>query len=378
MGTEERATRAARHTCRRPALRQALLSAISFTALLATFSAGLAGWAYAKYDGQITRQDVLQTGDTNIAERSAQRHAANYLIIGSDSRAGTAAKYGRTPGERSDTTILVHLSKDRRHVTVVSFPRDSWVEIPTCAKSGGQSVAQHREMFNSAFSIGGPRCTIATVQKLTGIAVTHFVQVDFAGFRSMVDALGTVSICSPKAVDDRLSRLKLHRGRNQLGGEQALAYVRARETLGDGSDLGRIKRQQRFMGSVLRQALSGTLLRNPVRLTDFLDAATRAIIVDKATSFSDLRGLASAMQGLDPKRVTFYTAPVADRNYSPPGTSLRGKVKLDDKAGRALYGSIIHDQVVRTAPKPGAASSSGSASNAPRPNTNGSEQTCSL
>ena len=126
------------------------------------------------------------------------------------------------------------------------------------------------------------------MQKLTGIAVTHFVEIDFAGFKTMVDALGTVTDLQPETVDDPNSGLTLHKGNNPLDGAQALAYVRARETLGDGSDLGRIKRQQLFLGVVLRQALSGTLLTNPVRLTVFLDAATKAITVDTGTTFGDL------------------------------------------------------------------------------------------
>ncbi|MDQ2796510.1 MAG: LCP family protein, partial [Actinomycetota bacterium] len=239
------------------------------------------------------------------------------------------------------------------------------------------------EMFNSAFTVGGARCTIATVQKLTGIAVTHFVQLDFAGFRSMVDALGTVPICSQKAVDDPKSKLTLHKGINNLGGRQALAFVRTRESLGDGSDLGRIKRQQLFMGVVLRQAMSGTLLSNPVRLTDFLDAATKAITVDSGTSFGDLRQLASAMHGLNPKHVTFYTAPIANRDYSPPGSGLSGKVLLDDHAGKVLYEQIIHDGTSATTAaakpsRPASSSSVAKTSTTPKPDANAAQQTCKL
>lgn len=345
MGTDStaRPTRASRHRRQRPALRRALVSALTFSLLLAMMSVGVAAWAYTKYNGQITRENVLQTGDTNIAEPAIQRHARNYLIIGSDSRQGADARYGRVDGERSDTTILVHLAKDGKHASAVSIPRDSWVQIPTCKDRSGATVPAHEEMFNSAFSLGGARCTIATVQKLTGVAVTHFVQVDFAGFKEMVDGLGRVPICSPRAVTDSASKLDLHAGVNELDGAQALAYVRVRH-IGNGSDLDRIKRQQRFMGVVLRQATSGDLLSSPGRLTDFLDAATKAVTVDKNTSFNDLRDLASAMQGLDPKRVTFYTAPISNPDYSPPGTDLTGKVKLDPVAGRTLYSALIHDR----------------------------------
>ncbi len=339
------ATRSSRHVKRRRStrVRHAVVSAVSFTLLLAACAVGVGAYAYFKYNGQITRVAVLNTSDPNIREAARQQHAMNFLIIGSDTRAGANSSFGNVSGARSDTTIVVHLSPDRSHATVISIPRDSWVDIPACKGSNGAVVPAHTDMFNSAFSTGGPRCTIATVQKLTGIAVTHFVEIDFTGFQKMVNAMGTVSICSPQSVDDPYSGLKLRAGTNKLNGRQALAYVRARETLGDGSDLGRIKRQQMFLGAVLRQATSGTLLSSPSRVTSFLDAATKAITVDKGTSFGDLRTLASSMQGLNPKFVTFYTAPIANQNYSPPGTSMTGRVLLDSVKGRILYDSVIRD-----------------------------------
>jgi LCP family protein required for cell wall assembly len=318
------------------------MTAVSFTVLLVLGAAGLAGYTYQKYNHQIKRVSVLSTHDPAIREAARQQHAENFLIIGSDTRAGADAKFGNVAGARSDTTILVHLSPDRSKATVISIPRDSWVDIPGCKTSTGM-VAEHSDMFNSAFSIGGAACTIATVQHLTGIAVTHFVEIDFSGFQSMINAMGAVTICSPQAVFDPGSGLRLHAGNNRLDGTQALAYVRARETLGDGSDLGRIKRQQMFLGAVLRQAMHGSMLTNPARLSSFLNAATKAITVDTGTSFGDLHTLASSMQGLDPKRVTFYTAPIANQNYSPPGTTMTGRVLLDAAKGRVLYDSVIHD-----------------------------------
>lgn len=387
------------------ALRRASLSALSFTLLLVLSAAALAGGAYEKYNGQINRVAVLQTHDPNIRNAVRQQHAENFLVIGSDTRAGADAGFGNVAGARSDTTILVHLSPDHARATVISIPRDSWVQIPDCRQADGTLVPAHEDMFNSAFSVGGPACTIATVQKLTGIAVTHFLEVDFSGFERMVDAMGTVTICSPQNVFDPGSGLRLTTGENHLDGSQALAYVRARETLGDGSDLGRIKRQQLFLGAVLRQAMHGTLMSNPARLTKFLDAATKAITVDKATSFGDLRTLATSLQGLDPRRVTFYTAPIANPDYSPPGTSLTGKVLLDDAAGRVLYDSVINDRkpvLVKTvdghtvivgktarrgapsiphpttSPSPaGPATPSGTPA-APKANGNAGQQTCSL
>jgi LCP family protein required for cell wall assembly len=369
------AQRSNRSRSRRPVLRRAVLCAVSFTALLGVVFGGLVSYAYAKYDGQIHRISALETKDPNIREASKQSHAVNFLIIGSDSRQGANASYGHEPGERSDTTIVVHLSADRRRATVVSIPRDSWVDIPQCTDARGKTVGAHSDLFNAAFSVGGPRCTISTVQKLTGIAITHYLQIDFVGFRRVVNALGSVTVCSPQAITDQGSHLRLHKGSNRLNGGEALQYVRARENLGDGSDLGRIKRQQQFLGVVLRQAMSGSLLSNPSRLTHFLDAVTRAITVDRGTSFGDLRALAGSLHGLDPQRVSFYTAPIADPDYTPPGTTRGGTVRLDAAEGRALYQSII-DDTSRTPTRRTSTPSTPRA--APKPDRNAAARTCTL
>jgi len=357
---------------RRPTLRRAITTALSFTLLLLGSAAGIAGLAYAKYNGQIKRVKALNVSDPHIRKAVLQKNAENFLIIGSDSRAGMSKSYGNVDGARSDTTILVHLSSGHTKATVISFPRDSWVSIPDCKGSDGQVIPAHTEMFNSAFSIGGPACTVATVQELTGIAVTHFVQIDFAGFERIVDALGTISMCSPVAVDDPESGLKMHPGTNQLDGKDALAYVRARHNLGDGSDLGRIKRQQKFLGAVLRKAMRGDLLRDPSALTGFLNAVTASITLDEDTSLWDLHRLGSSLGGLNPKRVAFYTAPIANRDYSPPGTGLTGKVLLDDRLGRTLYDAVIQDSA------PVKAKTTKHLTHAPKPDGNAGQASCTL
>jgi hypothetical protein len=182
----------------------------------------------------------------------------------------------------------------------------------------------------------------------------------------MVDALNGVAVCSTTPLRDDESGLRLPAGTSVLKGEQALAFVRARYGIGDGSDLGRIQRQQRFLGAMVRSATSTKLLVNPVALTKFLSAATKSLTLDRGTSFGDLTQLASQLHGLDPKRVSFLTAPIANPAYTPPGFPAPppgqggGRVLLDDVAGRVLYDSIINDKP--QAPK--AAKPSGS----PKPN----------
>ena len=324
-----------------------------FTVVLLAVSGTVAELEYTHVNNAIQRETgVLKKNDPNIRNAVRQLHAANYLVIGSDSRVGTK-HLGNEPGQRSDTTMVVHLSPDRKRAIVISIPRDSWVTIPACRTSTGKTIAAHKGMFNEAFSDGGAACTIALVQSLTGIEVKHFVEINLAGFQKVVNALGGVTICSPTAlnINDGNDKISLKKGNNKLDGAQALAFVRLRHGIGDGSDLGRIKRQQRFLGSVLREARGGTLLINPAKLTAFLNAAAKAITVDTGTSISDLKTLFDVLRGLDPKKVTFYTAPIANAAYDPnnPSSTHGSRVLLDAKAGKVLYDQIISDSTVTTA-----------------------------
>jgi LCP family protein required for cell wall assembly len=333
----------------------------AFVGVLVLALGSYAFYEYKKISGNINRVDALATNDPSIKDAAKQLDAENFLLIGSDTRAGANDRYGgdAVGGQRSDTTILAHLSPDRAHATLISFPRDSWVTIPDCKGANGATIPEHDGMFNSAFETGGANCTIRTMQKLTGVAITHYVQVDFTGFKSMVDAVGGVPVCSTEDVYDHDSGLRLHTGQQTLRGEQALSFVRARHGLGDGSDLDRIKRQQMFLGSMMRVATSNKVLFNPVSLTRFLNAASKSVTLDRQTTLNDLRRLAGQLQGLDPKRVTFLTAPIANRDYDPTGqrTTGGGRVLLDAAQGEILWQSLINDKAApkatpSAAPKP--------------------------
>lgn len=334
-----------------------IAASVGFTLVLIGASAAVGKVGYDHLNNQVTHDSrVLDTKDPRIVRPELQLHAANYLVIGSDTRVGQTG-FGNTPGGGSDTTMLVHLSPDHTKATVISIPRDSWVTVPECKDGKGVVHPEHKALFNSAFNTGGAACTISTVQRLTGIAITHYVEINFNGFRSVIDALGTVTVCSPTAVNvnDHYSHITLKAGDNKLDGAQALEYVRLRHGVADGSDLSRIKRQQRFLGAVLREARGGALLSNPGKLTSFLNAATKAVTVDDKTSILDLKTLFDSLRGLDPKHVTFYTAPIARANYDPnnPTSTNGAHVLLDDKAGRVLYDQIINDAkivVTKTAP----------------------------
>ncbi|MEU9217998.1 LCP family protein required for cell wall assembly [Streptomyces ambofaciens] len=274
------------------------------------------GWAvYAKLSGNITSDEAAAAELARYEKErptSLVRGAQNVLLIGSDSRAGDGnARYGRDSGtERSDTTILLHLAAGRDSVTAVSLPRDLMVDVPGCHRPDGSRTEPALQQFNYAFAAGGSACSIRTVEKLTGIRVDHHVVVDFEGFKEMVDALDGVEVCLRRPVDDKDAKLKLPAGRVTLDGEQALGYVRARKSLGDGSDTDRMDRQQRFLGALVNKVQSNDVLLNPVKLYPVLDAATSSLTTDP--DLANLRGLydlVRGLRGIPAERVQFLTVP---------------------------------------------------------------------
>ena len=235
----------------------------------------------------------------------------NILLIGSDTRVGQGTSDAKSvSGARSDTTLIVHLSADRQHVTVVSVPRDSMVKMPPNCDATVPRSRWTVQQVNSAFSIGGPACLINTLEADTGMFITHFAVVDFTGFKGMVDALGGVPVCTPVAIDDPKAHLTLAAGRHVLDGTQALGYVRVRYTEGDGSDLGRIGRQQAFLSSVVQEATRTSLLLRPDRLYGFLDAATKSLTTDPELGLGTMKDIATSVKDIGIKNVAFVTVPV--------------------------------------------------------------------
>ncbi len=230
---------------------------------------------------------------------------------------------------RSDTTIVAHLSADRTRAELVSIPRDSLVDIPSCTMTDGStSRAQRHAMFNSAFATGWDQggdmtsaaaCTIKTVQSLTGLTIDHFVVVDFAGFQAMVDAIGGVPICIPENYYSPDAGLNVAAGYQTLDGPTALAYARARKgTNMNGSDLQRAARQQQLIAAMVQAVLSKNVLTNVPALMSFLDAATSSLTVDPGLSqLTDMAGLALSLRNLKPANISFMTVPVATAPSDP-------------------------------------------------------------
>jgi LCP family protein required for cell wall assembly len=255
--------------------------------------------------------------------------AENILILGSDTRVGQGGGFGSSAvlnTDHSDTLLVVHIAADRQWADVMSIPRDSWVSIPSCMMGNGQMSSATTFKINEAFTLGtldgnktalGVACTIRTVEKNTGIRIDHFVVVNFTGFRDMVNAVGGVPECNTKPINDPLSGLRLSAGHHLLRGWRALAYVRARYTLGNGSDLERIGRQQAFMSSLVDRVKSKLL--DPVAIYRFLDAATKSLTIDdQLGGIKGLYNMATSLKSLPPSRVTFFTLPTYPRSYVDP------------------------------------------------------------
>lgn len=303
------------------------------------FAASFVAIAYHDLQSQVTRVDVAgMVGTARPTRTDAEKVpddyagvAVNILVLGSDTRAGDnnvddSAGSDEVAGARSDTAMIMHVSTDRSRIEVVSIPRDTLLEIPSCTRADGTTTyAQSNAMFNSAFSNGagegttaeniaaGAACTLKTVEQLTGIHIDEFVVVDFAGLQRMVDALGGVTVyVSDDISDAEHTGLVLDAGCYHFDGATALQYARARYGAGDGSDLSRIERQQNLMGAMLRAAQSKSLLSNADDLYSFARSALSTLTTSpRIGSLTTLAGLAQSLQAIGMENVSFITMPNA-------------------------------------------------------------------
>lgn len=340
-----------RHVGPRRSTRRRLLRAVSWLAVFLSFAtlvtAGV-GYAFVRqYNGNIGRLGGIFGPGTGDRSTNTSSGPVNILLVGSDTRAnlapgqsfqGTGAEY--VTGQRSDTIILAHLYGKDDVAQLISFPRDSWVTIPAYTDpKTGKTIPAHFNKINSALEEGGPPLLVKTIQQLSGLTVDHYAQIDFTGFKTMVDALGGVEICLPKAEREPKSGIDLPAGRSVVKGDQALAYVRQRYGLTRG-DIDRIARQQQFLGAIVRKVLSAGTLTNPFKLNAFLNAATKSVQVDDGLSLSGLRDLALRAKGFSSGSVVFSTLPVANPAGMRGGQSV---VLLDDAAVQRLFQGIKDD-----------------------------------
>ncbi|MFC4030877.1 LCP family protein [Streptomyces polygonati] len=322
--------------------RHGVLRVVAFTAAgLVLVGGGGAGYLYYRLNDNIHSVDIDRALGRD-RPKPLPSGALDILVLGSDSRSGANAEYGRASGARSDTAMIVHLERGRKAASVVSIPRDTLVARPACDKPGGKVVpAERTVMFNSAYQAGGPACAVKTVEKLTGLRMDHYVEVDFTGFKHVVDALGGVPLTTTRAIDDPKSHLRLAAGTHTLNGEQALGLVRTRHGVADGSDLGRIELQQAFMKALMNRADGLGVLNSPTKLFSVADTATRAVTTDTGLgSVGRLMGLAQSVQHLGSGRVYTVTLPVryavSDPNRVEPISGQAAKVWAALRADRPI------------------------------------------
>ena len=281
------------------------------------------------------------------------REPLNVLVMGSDTREGEGNNIdGLTGGgERSDTTILLHLSADRKRAYGISIPRDLLVDRPECKKGNGTTIPGATQvMWNEAFALGGPACTIQQFEQITGIRLDHFIKVDFEGFRGMVDAIGGVEMCIPEDIDDPAHNIHIEAGTRKLKGNQALNYVRERYVVGDGSDVGRMKRQQAFIASMAHQVVTAGTLARPDRLVRFLDSATKSLTVDPGLkNVVKIAQLGDQFKGIGLDNIQFLTIPIiyapSDPNRlafkQPEADQVWTKVRKDKPLTKRLSSDVI-------------------------------------
>ncbi|MCH1865281.1 LCP family protein [Nocardioides sp. CFH 31398] len=292
--------------------------------------------------------DVLDVSDQlsdrpDKVEVSGPMEPLNILIMGSDSRDGEGNDIdGLTGGgQRSDTTMILHVSADRERAFGVSLPRDAIIDRPECTTEDGEEIpAESGVMFNTAYAYGGPGCTQQTVEQLTGIRIDHIVDVDFAGFEAMVDAIDGVEVCIPTTVDDPAHDIYLEAGTRELEGREALAYVRERYQLSANSDIGRMKRQQAFVASMANKLVSADTLSRPDRLVSFLNAATKSLTLDpELDSVGKLSELGLQFRNTGLNKIRFMTVPIAP--YEPDPNRLVWTSEADQ-----LWDKIINDEPI--------------------------------
>ena len=272
----------------------------------------------------------LPTRAPQQAVEKGQEPATNFLVLGSDSRisAGDPSQW-QVGAQRTDAIMIVQVSGDRQKVSVMSIPRDSWVDIP------GHGPAK----INAAYSYGGPALTIQTVEQLTGIRINHFIVADFESFKTLTDEIGgvTINLKTPQT----LAGTELDAGAQLLNGEQALAYTRERRTL-PGGDFDRINRQQAWMRAIVSQVFSSGTLSDPTRLYSFLHAVTSTMAVDEGLTVDEMQDLALGMRDVRSKDIKFMTVPTAGTDMSHDGQSI---VNLDADAGALLFEAFATDAV---------------------------------
>ena len=323
---------------------------LTWTSIGIVLVSGFAWLGLGRISGAITRVKVFDNL-VNRPERASS--AVNYLVVGSDTREGLTKaelkelKVGSTKtaaGARSDTMMLVHVSKSRDKAVVVSIPRDSLVTIPAHTGLDGKTqIPEMQNKVNAAFAWGGAPLLIQTLEKKMNLRIDHYVEVNFVGFKNVVDALGGIQVCSKKDINDPKSHLVMSAGVHTLNGIESLKYVRTRDFDGMG-DLGRMQRQQQFVSAVFRKATSSGVLLNPFKVKNLISAVFKTVKTDETLNQGDIVTLAKQIRNLTPGKMRTMTVPLGNSNGFYPGV---GSVVIwDEVLAPELFDRLRNDMTV--------------------------------
>lgn len=260
----------------------------------------------------------------------------NILLVGSDTRDGQGDAFGRETSTLNDVNMLLHVAADHKSAVLVSIPRDMVVPLPRC-ENGGPATG---EPINTTLYYGGLSCTVETVQNLTGLTIDFAGLITFQGVIAMSNAVGGVEVCANEAILDTYTGLDIPAGRSTLQGFQALAFLRSRHGVGDGSDLGRISSQQVFLSSLVRKLKSDDTLTDPGKLYGIAQAATQNMTLSE--NFARLDILASVALVL--KDVPLSNITMVQYPSKTGGTGIYlGKVQPITSTAKALFDAIKAD-----------------------------------
>ena len=329
---------------RRHPLRWAAKIASAVLAVVLISGLSLSGIAIAKLSGNITTVTLAGTKDSPAAPAfGAFTGGFNLLLVGSD-KCVTAGGCADRQENLNDVTMLLHVYADQKTAVAVSIPRDLIVPIPACPKENGSG--SYRSMaaqpINNTLSYGGLACTVLTVEALTGLDIPYASLVSFSGVIGMSNAVGGVPVCVNGPINDKFSGLKLARaGEYTLQGEQALAFLRTRHGVGDGSDLGRISSQQVFLSSLVRTIKSDSTLTNIPRLLGLAESATSNMELSTSlASLGTMVSMALVLKDIPLESITFVQYP----GVTGEGGIYSGKVAPVKKAAKALFDRLENDQ----------------------------------
>ncbi|MFI8892307.1 LCP family protein [Streptomyces paradoxus] len=313
---------------------------------------GASGAAYLYYEH--LNNNITSVSDDGAGTGGFSKdRAINILLVGTDKRTGKGNEgYGdKDSAGHADTTLVLHVSKDRTNATVLSIPRDLITDIPDCPttqEDGSEKVipGKQRTRFNNSLGQEDrtPSCTMRTITELTGLKMDHFMVADFNAVKTLTSAVGGVDVCLAKDIKDPDSKLDLPKGEHTIEGEEALAFVRTRHSVGFGGDLSRIELQQQFLGSMLRKLKSNDTLTSPQKMFKLAEAGTKALTVDSQLStIKKLADLGAELGKFDTKNLTFATVPVVDN----PAEKIKATVVLKEPQAQQLF-AMVRDDVSLT------------------------------